>query len=88
MKILSTSVAIAVSLLALGSARPSHAKEPAKPAIDPDAISALQKMGAFLRDQACRWPGQYRKADRYAPPHGLRAEGCPFRILHQVPIEQ
>jgi hypothetical protein len=51
MKTLSTSLAIAVSLV-LGSARPSHAKpDAAKPAVDPDAISALQRMGAFLRDQ-------------------------------------
>src|SRR4051812_28584512 len=51
MKILSTSAAIAVSLV-MASARPSHAKpEPARPAVDPEAIAALQKMGAFLRDQ-------------------------------------
>ncbi len=51
MKMLSASVAFALSLV-LGFAPSSHAKsEPAKPAVDPDAISALQKMGGFLRDQ-------------------------------------
>jgi hypothetical protein len=40
--------------LALGPAgwsRPAQAKPAAKPAVDPDAITALHKMGAFLRDQ-------------------------------------
>jgi hypothetical protein len=37
---------------ALAAAPPAHAKSaPAKPAVDPDAISALHKMGEFLRAQ-------------------------------------
>lgn len=45
--------AAALAALALGTgvgSRPSFAKS-AAPAIDPDAIDALHKMGAFLRDQ-------------------------------------
>ena len=45
----------AVTVLALGTgvwSRPSFAKPAStKPALDPDAIAALQKMGAFLREQ-------------------------------------
>ncbi len=40
--------------LALGPgtwSRTAEAKSAAKPAVDPDAIAALQRMGAFLRDQ-------------------------------------
>ncbi|HEX3905059.1 MAG TPA: DUF2092 domain-containing protein [Polyangia bacterium] len=44
-----------VAAVALGTglwSRPSLAKSAAaKPAVDPDAIAALQKMGAFLREQ-------------------------------------
>jgi hypothetical protein len=42
----------AAASLALGAATPSHAKNgAARPAIDPDAVGALQKMGEFLRSQ-------------------------------------
>jgi len=44
-----TAIAIAPTLV-LGAAA-AHAKEPPKPAVDPDAISALRKMGEFLRNQ-------------------------------------
>jgi hypothetical protein len=51
MRALFTSSAI-VAALTLSAAPPVHAKpEPAKPAVDPEAISALQKMGEFLRNQ-------------------------------------
>ncbi|HMF44582.1 MAG TPA: DUF2092 domain-containing protein, partial [Polyangia bacterium] len=43
--------ATALAILALAAASPAHAKDTAKPAIDPEAISALHKMGAFLRGQ-------------------------------------
>jgi len=50
MRLQATAAAIAATLV-LGTAT-SHAKpDPAKPAIDPDAISALRKMGEFLRNQ-------------------------------------
>ena len=46
-----TATAVAATL-ALGPAPASHARsEPAKPAIDSEAISALHKMGEFLRAQ-------------------------------------
>src|SRR5215471_14184167 len=45
-----TATMLAASLV-LGAAAPAHGKDPAKPAIDPDAISALHKMGEFLRNQ-------------------------------------
>jgi hypothetical protein len=42
----------AALILAMGSARPSQGKSAqAKPAVDPEAISALHKMGEFLRNQ-------------------------------------
>ena len=51
MRVLFTSSVIAAAL-ALSPAPLAHAKgEPAKPAVDPAAISALQKMGEFLRNQ-------------------------------------
>jgi hypothetical protein len=45
--------AMAATGLALGAGISSGAAQaqPAKPAIDPDAMAALHKMGAFLRDQ-------------------------------------
>jgi len=46
-----TAVAVALSL-ALGASRPSQAKPGlTKPAVDPEVISALHKMGEFLRNQ-------------------------------------
>jgi hypothetical protein len=53
MKTLPTTVAVAV-ILTLGAGRSSHGKpDSAKPGgpVSPDAISALQKMGEFLRNQ-------------------------------------
>jgi len=51
MSTLRTAVAAAV-ISALAAAPSSHAKSgPAKPAIEPEAISALHKMGEFLRNQ-------------------------------------
>src|SRR5262249_27356598 len=37
--------------LAVGIGSGGAQAKPAKPAIDPDAMEALKKMGAFLRDQ-------------------------------------
>ena len=52
MRFLRTVVPILAAIAALGAATPASAKSaPAKPAIDPDAISALHKMGEFLRNQ-------------------------------------
>jgi hypothetical protein len=46
-----TAIAVAL-ILAVGGARSSQGKStPAKPAVDPEAISALRKMGEFLRNQ-------------------------------------
>jgi len=51
MKLHLTAIAIAASLV-LGVAPPSQAKsDPPKPAIDPDAMAALHRMGEFLRSQ-------------------------------------
>ena len=44
-------VAAGLALGTGGWSRPAEAKPAAKPAIDPDAITALHKMGAFLREQ-------------------------------------
>ena len=47
-----TALMIAASLALYAAAPPSHAKNGnGKPAIDPAAIAALQKMGEFLRSQ-------------------------------------
>jgi hypothetical protein len=53
MRISTAATAIAVALiLAMGAARSSQGKSaPSKPAVDPEAISALHKMGEFLRNQ-------------------------------------
>src|SRR5579862_6889086 len=44
-------IAAGLTLGAAVGSRPAEAKPAAKPAVDPDAIAALRKMGAFLRDQ-------------------------------------
>jgi len=55
MRSLATATAVAATLglgFGLGTTTPSHAKPgPAKPAVDPEAISALHKMGEFLRSR-------------------------------------
>jgi hypothetical protein len=53
MKMSAAATAAAVALtLALGASRPSQGKPAAaKPAVDPEAISALHQMGEFLRNQ-------------------------------------
>lgn len=43
--------ATAVAIVALAASAPALAKDAAKPAIDPEAIAALHKMGEFLRSQ-------------------------------------
>ena len=51
MKNLSTSVAVALMALALGARRRKQRRSRRSPRSIPTAISALQKMGEFLRDQ-------------------------------------
>jgi hypothetical protein len=50
MHVLAVTTAVSLALVAGVSSRAVQAK-PAKPAVDPEAMEALHKMGAFLREQ-------------------------------------